>query len=120
MTYKITFRTDDHIAQIWRGYASGRDAFNALRDADLTIPFHWIAKIEEESPFEASALEALIEHAMQTAEFLEGHGGITPETLRADLGKANRAFDLSPDLVEHAARIVEARWKVRFPGLSEA
>jgi hypothetical protein len=35
MTYKITFRTGDHIAQIWRGYASYGDAMSALRDADL-------------------------------------------------------------------------------------
>ena len=120
MTYKITFRTGDHIAQIWRGYASYGDAMSALRDADLMIPFHWAAEIETEGSFEAAHLEALIEHAVQTAEILEDHGGITPEMLRADLAKVNRAFDLSPDLIEHAARIFEARHKVRFPALSEA
>ena len=120
MTYKITFRTGDHIAQIWRGYASYGDAMSALRDADLTIPFHWAAEIQTESPFENAAFDALLAHASATAEFLEGYGGITPEALRADLAKVNRVFDLSPDLIEHAARIFEARHKVRFPALSEA
>ena len=119
MAYKITFRTNSHIVRIWRGYATRGEAMAALRDADLIIPFYWAAEIETESSFEAAHLEALIEHAVQTAEILEDHGGITPEMLRADLAKVNRAFDLSPDLIEHAARIFEARHKVRFPALSE-
>jgi hypothetical protein len=118
--FKITFRTDDHIARIWQGFATYGEALAALRDADLAIPFHWVAKIEEESPFEAAHLEALIEHATQTAEILEDHGGITPEALRADLAKANRAYGLSPEMLEHAARIFETRHAVRFPRLADA
>lgn len=118
--FKITFRTDDHIAQIWRGFATYGEALSALRDADLAIPFHWVAQVEEESTFEAAALESLLEHATQTAEILEDHGGITPEALRADLAKVNRTFGLSPDLIEHAARIFETRHAVWFPRLADA
>lgn len=123
--YKIVFTdgNDLHgkILRIWNGYGSYGEALSALRDADLTIPFHWIAKIEEESAFEASAIEALISHAKDTAEILQGFGDrMTPEALRKDLAKANTAFGLSPAMIEHAARIFEARHGVTFPGLSEA
>lgn len=120
MTYKITFRTNSNIVQIWRCFATRSEAMAALRDADLIIPFQWVAEIQLESPFEAAHIEALIEHAVQTAEILKDHGGMTQEALRADLVKANRVFDLSPDLIEHAARIFEARHGVWFPALSEA
>ena len=124
--FKIVF-TDGNdvlhgkILQIWDGYGSYGEALSALRDADLAIPFHWIAKIEIWSEFEASAIEALISHAKDTAEILQGFGDrMTPEALRKDLAKVNTAFGLSPAMVEHAARIFETRHGVTFPGLSEA
>ena len=46
--WKIVFREGEEIAGEWKNYRSAEEAYRALADADMRIPFWWVAKIEQQ------------------------------------------------------------------------
>lgn len=66
--------------------------------------------------FEASAMQALIDHATDSQEFCIGAQGVpmTASELRTTIRQANRMFDLRPEILEAVARKVEATVGVKI------